>query len=249
MEPRARANLLLACGVSAGMLLALGQLVLPAPDLPIGAAARVNARLITHEEWERAIAAVAYGRRTPLTDEDRQRILARLVDEELLVQHGLALGLAEHDRRLRGQLVTDVIAATAAGVPDLDDAALRRYYEANRDRFVTPPRLRVAALRGDGAAFVPAVPDTPLPPAKLREYLGPTLVEAALALAPGESVTGADGTVVHLLAREPPVLAPLDSVRDEVQAAARRAAEEEAVRMLLSDLRSAGDVVARGASP
>lgn len=239
-----RAQWLLVAGMAAGMAAAGWTLAVPRGTLPGDAAARVGERVITHDDWQRAVAAVEADRRTPLTAADRRRVLERLVDEELLVQHGLALGLAAHDRRLRGQLVADVVAAAIAAAPEPDDAALQRYFAENRAYFATPPRLRVAATR-DGDAFAPPVPDALLPPAKLREYLGPRLTEVALALPVGESSALHDGAILRVLEREEIREPAFEDVREQVRAAVQRRAQEEALRRLLAELRTAGAVTMR----
>ncbi len=138
---------LLMLGLALGIGVAAGELVLQPQALPADAVASVNGKLISRDAWLRAVAAVASERRAPLTSEDQRHILERLIDEELLVQHGLSLGLIEQDRRLRGELVQDVLAASRAEGAAIDDAQLRRFYDDNHDFFARPPRLRVAAWR------------------------------------------------------------------------------------------------------
>src|SRR5262245_50870367 len=86
---------LLVAGLLAGIGLASADIVLRRDELPDGAVARVNDKLISRDAWLRAVAAVASERRAPLTPEDQRHILDRLVDEELLVQHGLSMDLIE----------------------------------------------------------------------------------------------------------------------------------------------------------
>jgi len=213
--------------------------------------ARVNDRLILRDEWLRAVAAVASERRTPLSADDQRHILDRLVDEELLVQHGRELGLVEHDGRLRSTLVSEVmLAATQRAGAELDEPALRRFYDANPAWFAPAPRLRVRAWRVDGSGartpFEPAVPDALLPPAKLAAYLGPTLVARAAALEARQSSepvdSGGGRVVVELLEREASAAPPFERVREQVRAEARRRADEAAVRALLAELRRDGQV-------
>jgi hypothetical protein len=185
-ETSARAPrwLLVAGLVTGATLAAAGLRVAPAADLPPEAVARVDRQLILRDEWLRAVAAVASERRTPLTEADQRHILERLIDEELLVQHGVALGLVEHDARLRSTLVSQVLQATASAAREpADEAALRAFHDANRGFFAPAARLRVRAARIDAQGarrpFEPAVPDALLPVAKLQAYLGPTLTAAA----------------------------------------------------------------------
>src|ERR1044071_7198253 len=63
--------------------------------LPPQVVATVNQHPILRDAWLRAVAAVASEQNRELTADDRRHILDRLIDEELLVQQGLALGLAE----------------------------------------------------------------------------------------------------------------------------------------------------------
>src|SRR5690349_6816958 len=126
---------LLLAGLAAGVLMAAAGLRPATTALPPEAVARVDRQLILRDAWLRAVAAVASERRTPLTDADQRHILERLIDEELLVQHGVALGLVEQDARLRSTLVSEVmLAASLSARAEPDEAALRAYYEDNRER-------------------------------------------------------------------------------------------------------------------
>ncbi len=48
-------------------------------------------------------------KRRHLTDNDRALVLERLIEEELLVQHGLTEGIMRSDRRLRGAMIESLI--------------------------------------------------------------------------------------------------------------------------------------------
>jgi hypothetical protein len=117
-------------------------------------------------------------------------------------------------------------------------------------------RLASARLRA-GEAFelvdadlgdpqVAPVPATALPPAKLREYIGPTALSAVEALPEGgvsDPVVGQQGARVLLLrARSDGWAPPLEEIETEVRNEMKRRAGDAAVRKLLDDLRQAGDV-------
>ena len=144
---------LLVVGAMLGMALTAWGLVgssAPPPSLA-GAVAVVNGQRLPRETFDRLVAAVRDERRTAvLSLEDRQRILDRLVDEELLLQYGLGLGLARHEPTARRVILQAVIASVtgAAEAVDPSEADLREYYARNPDRFVRSGRLvlEVAAV-------------------------------------------------------------------------------------------------------
>ncbi len=146
-----RAVLWLALGAAAGLTCAAVALLASGPgdgSLPPDAAASVNGTVIRLEELDRAVAALAADRRDPIGPAERAHVLDRLLDEELLVQRGLELGLAEHDRRVRGDIVSAVIelAVSQANEEEPSDAEVSAFYEENRGYFSRTDRLMVRQL-------------------------------------------------------------------------------------------------------
>src|SRR4030095_3771751 len=95
-----RAVLWLTLGASAGIgCAAVGLRLSGGRDRarPAKAAASVNGSLIRLEEYDRAVAAFASDRREPIGPAERRHVLDRMLDEELLVQRGVELGLARTD--------------------------------------------------------------------------------------------------------------------------------------------------------
>jgi hypothetical protein len=229
MAPDLRARTLLGTGVVLGLALAITGLLAPDPAAapPGGAAAVVNGIPIARADLERALDAVATDRRSPAPPGEAERVLDRLVDEELLLQHAMALGLPRSDPQVRGQLVravVDLVVAEAeAAAPS--EADLEAFYEQHQGYFRRPGRRRVerwfvrgtdaaareraggivAALREgrpliDGGDPTVPVPDSPLPEPKLEQYLGPTLARAAMRLGAGgvsEPIVATNG--LHVL--------------------------------------------------
>jgi parvulin-like peptidyl-prolyl isomerase len=116
-----------------------------ASEIPDGAVAAVNGTAVRRADFERAVEALAADRRSAIDDADRRRVLDRLVDEELLVQRAIELGLVRQDRRVRGDLVTAVIESVTADAGQREPSAdeLRAFFETNRDYFARPGRLQV----------------------------------------------------------------------------------------------------------
>jgi parvulin-like peptidyl-prolyl isomerase len=128
---------------------------------------------------------------------------------------------------------------------DSDDAARTRAERAAARLRSGEDFAVVAAELGD--APIAPVPDTLLPPAKLREYLGPTAARVALALDAGEvsdPVRSSQGYNV-LVSRERDIstVPPLDEVREQVRAEWQRRSAERALREYLDELRARAHIV------
>lgn len=143
---------MLAIGALVGLAMAAAGLLGgsgPGPaTLPAGAAAVVNGRVVPAAAFERALGSLQEVSRDRVGPARRRALLERLVDEELLVQHGLALGLVELDRKLRGDLVRAVIdhAIAAAAVAEPSPQQLEEFYAANADAFLRSDALLVRQL-------------------------------------------------------------------------------------------------------
>jgi hypothetical protein len=97
-----------------------------------------------------------------------------------------------------------------------------------------------------GSPEVAPVPDALLPPAKLREYLGPTALLAALDLEAGEAsapVRSAQGYhVLVLVEREAGGAPPFEEIAPQVRAELRRRQGDAMLRERLDQLRAEADV-------
>ncbi len=109
---RAALKLLLA-GASMGVLLgALSALSDQSNELYLSAnaVASVNHQQIRLAEYRRALGLFASDKREPLTEDDRSLVLQRLIDEELLIQHGITSGLIRTDMAVRSAALESVLA-------------------------------------------------------------------------------------------------------------------------------------------
>jgi hypothetical protein len=183
-------------------------------ELSIGEAARVNGHTIDSDTYQRTLAAFTSDLKRPITEADRQVVLNRMIDEEVLVQRAIALGLPAQDPTVRKQLVQAMIAQslTQAAVPEPSDEELRKYVEANAEMFRTRTQAKVDAVfvpagdatqraavedaltKGDwdaaktaGAALPVALPDAFLIASKIADYTGADAASAVLRVPVGEA--------------------------------------------------------------
>jgi hypothetical protein len=136
-----RAGTLLAIAAVLGTVLGATSAFEPpgsGTDVPrADAVALVNGRVIRTEEYLRICSLVAQDKRTEMTDADRARVLDRLIEEELLLQYGIAMGILDSERVVRGAIttamMTSIVAESASETPSESD--LRAFHQENRTHF------------------------------------------------------------------------------------------------------------------
>ncbi|MCZ6822718.1 MAG: peptidyl-prolyl cis-trans isomerase [Deltaproteobacteria bacterium] len=153
VEPGAgRARALFALGATLGLVLAAGSLLSPGSgersELPTNAVAAVNGEVVRVRDYERALAALAMDRRNEVGETEKRRVLDRLIEEELLIQHAIELGLVRSDRRVRADLVSALIQSVVSEAATLEAtrAQTEAFYQENLDYFTQPGRVRTRQI-------------------------------------------------------------------------------------------------------
>ena len=211
-EASLRAPALLLVGAAVGLALATFGILErrnTGQSMAEQTAARVGERTIRRIDYERVLAGVEDDLRNPIDDAMRRRVLDRMIDEELLVQRALDLGLAVVDRRVRGELTSGLIDSivSEADAAEPSDRDVERHFEQNIDFFTRPGRTRAQTI------FFSAHRD--------REHAGSSAAEraaeAAIRLAGGESERDLERLLGDPQVSPPPdVLLPASKLRDYV---------------------------------
>jgi len=180
------AQALLALGLLVGISMALigvGRPQLGGDSPPPGSVAIVGETPVSRESYETALAGLASDRREPLGQDEREHVLDRLIDEALLVDYGLELGLAARDSRTRADLSAAVIqlivaqAEATAGEPS--DSELEAFHGENSEMFRSRPQfLDGEWVRADGDSGIEAPRE--VVEAAWRRQLGDEALEAWL---------------------------------------------------------------------
>jgi len=113
-----------------------------------GLAASVNDAAITQDDLTLAIEAVASDKRNEMTQADRDRILGRLIDEELLIQRGVEIGLVDSDNTVRKAIVNAMIVSilTDAAEAEATEPQLRALYAESPALFSGAGRYQVSQI-------------------------------------------------------------------------------------------------------
>jgi hypothetical protein len=157
-------GLLLPLMLLLGALLAAGSVLTefrPSAGLAPEAAARVEDKTVTRAQLELAVATVAADRRATgreTLDDLRAHVLARLVDEELLVAHAIDIGLAAADATARKALIRAMIDSVVADHADrqADEEELAALFARERERFTRVTGLRLERLHVQAPAAAEA---------------------------------------------------------------------------------------------
>lgn len=131
-----------------------------------------RAIVVTAEQQEQMAALWEAQAGRPPTDDERRSLVADHAREEMLVREAKRLGLDEHDAIVRRRLAQKLtfLAEDVAALAPPEEAALRRYFDANRERYATPavitfshiyfsPERRAAAQADAAAALAALQPD------------------------------------------------------------------------------------------
>lgn len=258
----------LAAGALIGLLAAgYGILRQSAADaeLPVDVVAVVNEIAIGRDIYERALARLA----DPESAQAGSAILQRLVDDELLVQRGVELGMTESDSEVRGAIVNSLVASVTAeaDASSPTDEELQQYLDDNSERFSYTSKLSVEAWQTDhepiAQSFVTelraggtpetnddidAIPDLPtdlLPAETIRDYLGPAITAAAAEMPDGSSAVFARRgrwLVVRVNAKERTAISDLAAVRNRVLLDYRRSLADAMLYDYIDNLRQRADV-------
>jgi len=235
-------------------------------ELPANAVARVNGQIISRNNYDRALVRLG----TNSTSVDKTAwVLQRLVEDELLVQRGLELGMAQSDSAVRNAIIDSLIASVTAEADAASpgDEELQQYLSDNADRFSYTASLSVAAWQtnddavaqsfvaklrngsnvttSDAIGPIPDLPPGLMPLELLRDYLGPGVAAAAADMPVGSSAVFARRgrwLVVQVLEKKSAIVTDLRTIRNRVLLDYRRSLADKTLRDYLDDLRRRADV-------
>jgi len=137
-------RLFLGLGAAFGLVLAVCGAIVPSTDsLSANVVARVNGKPILSQDLAFALARLHEDGAT--SSATHAEALNYLIDQELLVQRGVAIGLVESDHTVRKAIAMAMIDAIVAEVlaKEPSDKELRTFYGFHRAVFATPARLHL----------------------------------------------------------------------------------------------------------
>ena len=167
------------------------------------AIARVGEKEISRQKFEEIIKALDDQSKSELTLEKKNLIRERLIDEELLIQRALELDLVRNDSLVKGNVIQTMFQyiINSNELTEPSEAELREYFSKEKNYFSSGKRfkLKIYTFRnlsdaetarnslnqGNLESFLKLVetensidlPNVFLTPQKIRDYLGPKVLE------------------------------------------------------------------------
>ena len=272
-------TLVLSAGLIVGALLAGLSIIQESNITNFKYAAKIEDTSISMEKYLVQLEGLAKDKKSPITQKDKEYVLERMIEEELLIKRALDLGMLENNPIARGTIVQQMIKTIIAENMryEVSDKELNEFFEENIGFFTKSSRLRIQqlyfsdeggenssfedatrayALLISGSSFVEVsnlgsdsalkIPNSLMTLSKVREYIGPSLMNLARNLQPGtfsQPIKVPGGyKIIFLLEKELAGQPNLDQVREVVLAEYSKRRDDNSLREYLENLKNWYDI-------
>ena len=226
--------------------------------------AQINGIKIPASEYDRALIAMQDGVKRSLTEQDRQKALQVLIDEELLLQEAEAIGLLRSDPVIRKNLIQAMIkASTSFSEAEPNEQQLKKFYSQHQSLFISPMMITIVSVGSSseetimvfkealeqGENFTSAAErlnlekqniPAQIPLAKLSNYIGGQLAQQLVKLETG-SIAGpvqqAGFYRVFWIQQKTGAVGSFETMRQNVISEWKRRASEQTFQDYLDNLR------------
>ena len=265
-------NSLLIFGLFIGVFLAANSIVQESNLIEDDWVANVGGVQISKEKYYSQLEGLAKDKKNPITERDKNYVLERMIEEELLIIRAKELGLFENNQIVRGSIIQQMIKLIISEnyLESVEEETLKNFYEQNIGFFSSASRLRLqqiyfSNLSGDskersdeafeylkeGASYdevskmadqsALTIPNSMMNLSKVREYIGPTLMNLARRLEPGEfsvpmEVAGGH-KIIYLFDKELSEPEEFDSIQPKILKEYQRRRDDNSLREYLEDLK------------
>jgi hypothetical protein len=271
-------NIVLVSGMIAGILMASFSIV---NRINFGSdgqwVAKIEATEISKSKYLLQLDGLAADRRSPLSLDDKKFVLERMIEEELLIQRALDMGMLKNNAMARGTIVQQMINSIISdnSMIPVEDRELLTFFEKNKGFFTSAKRLHVKQIYfsdskgssaerssaayedliqnrdfkraeelGDSTAL--EIPQTLMTLSKVREYLGPSLMQLAESMQTGEfskpQMIGGGHKIIYLVDREDAFPPDFETIKEQVLSEFKKRRDDSSLREYLDNLKNWYDV-------
>ena len=242
-------------------------------------AAKIEDTSIPMEKYLVQLEGLAKDKRSPITQSDKEYVLERMIEEELLIKRALDLGMLDNNPMARGTIVQQMIKTIISENQryEVTEEELKEFFVQNTGFFTKSSRLRIRQiyfseedfkeltfeesykaydllLEGKsfdevskfGSISALKIPNSLMTLTKVREYVGPSIMNIASSLVPGSftqpiKVSGGY-KIIYLLEKESADKPAFKLIRDSVLAEFLKRRDDNSLRQYLDNLKKWYDV-------
>ena len=148
MDDLTKHQSILGIGLIIGILLAALAIVEKNNITDQNWAAKIEDQLIPYERYQMQLEGLAKDKRSPLTNRDKEYVLERMIEEELLIKRAIDLGMLENNPMARGTIVQQMIKniVTEGSRTEPQENELIEFFKENIGFFTKANRLRVRQI-------------------------------------------------------------------------------------------------------
>lgn len=142
-------NTILVLGILLGIFLASASLIKRVNfEITEDWVANIEGVKITREKYLLQLEGLRTDKRSPLSKEDREYVLERMIEEELLIKRALDMGMLRTNPMARGTVVQQMINQIISenDMVDISEEELKEFFKQNVGFFTNADRLRVKQI-------------------------------------------------------------------------------------------------------
>ena len=242
-------------------------------------AAKIEDTFIPMEKYLTQLDGLSKDKRSPLTQKDKEYVLERMIEEELLIKRAIDLGVINDNPMARGTIVQQMIKTIIAENAryEISDSELESFFQENSGFFTKSSRLRIQQIyfsneqlkddslvvakkaydllkRGDdfesvsklGSPSALQIPNSLMTLSKVREYIGPSLMNLAKELEINSFTTPIEVSggykIIYLIDKELASPPQFNDIKASVSSEFLKRKDDQSLRSYLENLKNWYDV-------
>ena len=242
-------------------------------------AAKIEDTFIPMEKYLTQLDGLSKDKRSPLTQKDKEYVLERMIEEELLIKRAIDLGVLNDNPMARGTIVQQMIKTIIAENAryEISDSELESFFQENSGFFTKSSRLRIQQIyfsneqlkddslvvakkaydllkRGDdfesvsklGSPSALKIPNSLMTLSKVREYIGPSLMNLAKELEINSFTTPIEVSggykIIYLIDKELASPPQFNDIKASVSSEFLKRKDDQSLRSYLENLKNWYDV-------
>ena len=279
MDKKRFYNLVLFSGIIIGAAMAAYSIIEKSNLSNYEWAAKIEDISIPMEKYLLQLDGLSKDKRSPITQEEKEYVLERMIEEELLIKRAIDLGMLNNNPMARGTIVQQMIKTIISENDryEISENELKEFFQENKGFFTKSSRLRVqqiyfsdelfkgraleeaqkafnllqegrelkmVSMLGSPSAL--KIPNSLMTLSKVREYIGPSLMNLAKNLEVGTStppvMVSGGYKIIYLLDKELAKTPDFNEIKSSISSEFLKRRDDQSLRKYLENLKNWYDI-------